>query len=267
MRHWPTARWGRGATAWSDPIPRRRSRRASTTPEWYRAPIDPDRLQVLMVRRNARPAFDAILWLVLLCGAGTLAFLTLGTWWAIPAFAAFGALWGGSGDARWHENGHGTAFRSRWANDTMYNIASFMMLREPTLWRWSHVRHHSNTLIVGLDPEIGVPRPPSLVTIARNYLNLDQRPEDARQDRHARLRAHRRLHPRPRAGRQITPRRVGGPPLPSPASRSPRRRHGARHDRAAALRRAAFVLRRLALVVLRRSPSTRDCARTCSTTA
>ena len=145
--------------------------------EWYLAPIDPERLKVLMVRRNGRPAVDALVWLVLLGGAGTASFLALGTWWAVPAFAVFGALWGGSGDARWHENGHGTAFSSRWANDVMYNIASFMMLREPTLWRWSHVRHHSNTLIVGLDPEIGVQRPPSLFTIALNYLNLVNGPK------------------------------------------------------------------------------------------
>ncbi len=145
--------------------------------EWYRAPIDPERLQALMVRRNGRPALDAFLWLALLGGAGTAAFLALGTWWAIPAFAVFGALYGGSGDARWHENGHGTAFRTRWANDAMYNIASFMMIREPTLWRWSHVRHHSNTLIVGLDPEIGVPRPAPLLSIAFNYLNLINGPK------------------------------------------------------------------------------------------
>jgi len=135
------------------------------------------RLKVLMVRRNGRPALDA----------GPLA--RTARWRRHsgvlharhmvddPAFAAFGALWGGSGDARWHENGHGTAFRSRWANDAMYNLASFMMLREPTLWRWSHVRHHSNTLIVGLDPEIGVPRPPPLFAIALNYLNLINGPK------------------------------------------------------------------------------------------
>jgi fatty acid desaturase/nitrite reductase/ring-hydroxylating ferredoxin subunit len=147
------------------------------TAEWYRAPVDPDRLKALMVRRNGRPAFDAVLWLALIAGAGTLSFLALGTWWAVPAFAVFGALWGGSGDARWHENGHGTAFRSPWANDVMYNIASFMMIREPTMYRWSHVRHHSNTLIVGLDPEIGVKRTRSLRAIAINYLNLVDGPQ------------------------------------------------------------------------------------------
>ena len=142
-----------------------------------------------MERTNGRAARDTALWFFLLVATGTLAFISLGTWWAVPAFAVFGILWGGSGDARWHENGHGTAFRSRWANDVMYNIASFMMLREPTLYRWSHVRHHSNTLIVGLDPEIGVKRTRSLAAIAIKLPEPGRRPADGRQDRNARLRA------------------------------------------------------------------------------
>jgi Na+-transporting NADH:ubiquinone oxidoreductase subunit F len=145
--------------------------------DWYRAPIDPERLKVLMIRRNGRPAFDAALWVLLIVGFGALAFLSLGSWWAILAFAAFGTLWGGSADSRWHENGHGTVFRVRWANDVVYNVASFMMLREPTLWRWQHVRHHSNTQIVGLDPEVSIKRPPSMLVVAANYLNLVNGPK------------------------------------------------------------------------------------------
>ncbi len=34
--------------------------------------------------------------------------------------------------------------------------------RPPTLWRWSHVRHHTDTIVVGRDPEIVFPRPSSL---------------------------------------------------------------------------------------------------------
>ena len=34
-----------------------------------------------------------------------------------------------------------------------------MLLREPTMWRWSHVRHHSDTIIVGRDPEVLFTRP------------------------------------------------------------------------------------------------------------
>jgi fatty acid desaturase len=29
-----------------------------------------------------------------------------------------------------------------------------MIMREPTVWRWSHTRHHTDTIIVGRDREI-----------------------------------------------------------------------------------------------------------------
>ena len=140
--------------------------------QWYRPPIDPVRLQALMVRRNGRAAVHVVLWLALLIASGVLAYRSLGSWWAIPAFAVYGALYGGSSDSRWHEAGHGTAFRSRWANDMLYYLASFMLLREPTLWRWSHVRHHSDTIIVGRDPEIAFPRPPRLRVILPNFVHV-----------------------------------------------------------------------------------------------
>src|SRR5579862_7428050 len=92
--------------------------------EWYRAPIDPARLRQLAERRNGRPAADTALWLALLAGTATAAFFSLGTWWAIPAFAAFGMLYGGSADSRWHENGHGSVFAANWANDAVYYLAA-----------------------------------------------------------------------------------------------------------------------------------------------
>jgi fatty acid desaturase len=45
-------------------------------------------------------------------------------------------------------------------NEAVYQIASFMVLRSATPWRWSHSRHHSDTYIVGRDPEILTERPP-----------------------------------------------------------------------------------------------------------
>jgi len=140
--------------------------------EWYQPPIDPERLLQLTARRNGRPAADAILWLTLLVGTGTAAFLSLGTLWAIPAFAVFGMMYGGSADSRWHENGHGTVFSAGWANDAMYDLACFLTLREPTMWRFQHVRHHSHTSIVGLDPEISVKRPVAYRKVLLNYLLL-----------------------------------------------------------------------------------------------
>ena len=40
-------------------------------------------------------------------------------------------------------------------NDIVYEIASFMVMRNPVNWRWSHARHHTDTIIVGRDAEIG----------------------------------------------------------------------------------------------------------------
>jgi fatty acid desaturase len=49
--------------------------------------------------------------------------------------------------------GHGTAFRTRWIDQGLYQLASFMIMRDPTTWRWSHTRHHTDTLILGRDLE------------------------------------------------------------------------------------------------------------------
>ncbi len=140
--------------------------------EWFRPPIDAERLAALQVRTNARAARDTALWLGLLAVFGYLAFRALGTWWALPAFMVYGALYGGAGDSRWHECGHGTAFRSKWPNDVVYYLASFMLLRQPTLWRWSHVRHHTDTIVVGRDPEIVFPRPSSPRAVAGVFVPL-----------------------------------------------------------------------------------------------
>lgn len=130
--------------------------------EWFLADIDPARLRQLQARTNGRATADAVLWLALLVGSGLWAYATVWSWWSIPAFAIYGALYGGASDPRWHEMGHGTAFRTRWANDAIYPLASFMLLRGPTLWRWSHYRHHTDTIIVGRDPEIAFTRPPDV---------------------------------------------------------------------------------------------------------
>jgi fatty acid desaturase len=77
----------------------------------------------------------------------------------VPFFLVYGVIYGSSCDSRWHECGHGTAFRTPWMNDVIYNIASFMVIRNPVTWRWSHARHHTDTYIVGRDAEIAWMRP------------------------------------------------------------------------------------------------------------
>ena len=139
---------------------------------WFQPEIDSSALRAMQTRTNGRAAADVVLWLGLLVGFGVLAWWSMWSWWSIPAFAAYGALYGGSADPRWHECGHGTAFRSSRANDMVYVVASFMLFRGATVWRWSHYRHHTDTIIVGRDAEIVFQRPPSVWRAALLYTHL-----------------------------------------------------------------------------------------------
>jgi len=87
-------------------------------------------------------------------------------------------LYGTSSDSRWHESLHRTAFKTTWMNDALYEVASFMILRESVPWRWSHTRHHTDTIIVGRDPEIAAPRPPDLVGMALAAFALKGGPKE-----------------------------------------------------------------------------------------
>ncbi len=140
--------------------------------KWYAAQIPRKQMKELMARSDGPALRDTALWFGLILCSGALGVAAWGTWWAVPVFAAYGTLYGGSSDARWHEAGHGTAFKTRWMADALYQIASFMVLRRPTVWRWSHSRHHSDTIIVGRDPEIAVPRPPSFLDLGLNLFAL-----------------------------------------------------------------------------------------------
>lgn len=122
--------------------------------DWYKCPIDRERLKALSKRKNGPAIRDTLIWLIVLVGAGLLVCYAWGTWWAIPAIAVYGTIYASTGDSRWHECLHGTAFKTPWMNETVFQIASFMILRQATPWRWSHYRHHRDTIIVGRDPEI-----------------------------------------------------------------------------------------------------------------
>jgi fatty acid desaturase len=133
--------------------------------EWYHTDVPRATMKELMQRKDG-PAFrDTIIWIVLILGSALGGIMTWGTWWCLPFFFVYGVLYGSSSDSRWHECGHGTAFKTRWMNDVIYEIASFMVMRNSTAWKWSHARHHTDTIIVGRDAEIAVMRPPVLLKI------------------------------------------------------------------------------------------------------
>jgi fatty acid desaturase/nitrite reductase/ring-hydroxylating ferredoxin subunit len=143
---------------------------------WFQPEVDPATMRALQTRSDGRAAFDVLLWIALVIGSGLLAWWSIWSWWSIPAFALYGALAGGAADARWHECGHGTAFRSGWANEVVYHVASFLLYRGPTVWRWSHYRHHTDTIVVGRDAEIVFKRPPNVARTAFAFTHLQGGP-------------------------------------------------------------------------------------------
>ncbi len=155
-------------------------RRGLASAHWYACPVPRKQMKELMRRSDGPAIRDTALWFACLALFGGLGCALWGTWWAVPAFAVYGALYGSSSDSRWHECGHGTAFKTRWMNDAVYQIACFMILREPTPWRWSHARHHTDTIIVGRDPEIAVPRPPDLLGLILSLAALRSGPREFR---------------------------------------------------------------------------------------
>lgn len=140
--------------------------------EWYKTPIPRARMKELMQRSDGPATRDTILWLLVLLLSGGLGFYFWGTWWCVPFFLVYGVFYGSGGDSRWHECGHGTAFKTGWKNNAVYQIACFMTVRNPTVWRWSHSRHHTDTIVVGRDPEIITMRPPEVAKVLLNTLGI-----------------------------------------------------------------------------------------------
>ncbi len=140
--------------------------------EWYQSPIPRDKMRELLVRKDGPAIFDTLLWFGLLIGSGILVYLWWGSWIAIFPYIVYSVIYASSSDSRWHEAGHGTAFKTDWMNNALYEISSFMVFRQSTVWRWSHARHHSDTIIRGSDPEISVPRPPSLTTLIITFFGI-----------------------------------------------------------------------------------------------
>jgi fatty acid desaturase len=145
--------------------------------EWYRTPVDRKRMKQLMQRRDAPAIRDTAIWLGLMVIFAAIAIWQWFSIWSVLALLAYGVLYGSASDSRWHEAGHGTAFRTQWMNTGVYNIACFMIMRNPTAWRWSHTRHHTDTIITGRDPEIVAQRPPKLGRIALNFFGVFDVPE------------------------------------------------------------------------------------------
>ena len=140
--------------------------------EWYTTPVPKAEMRKLLERRDGPAIRDTALLFGLLLATGYATFALWGTVWVVIPYLIYAVLYGTSSDSRWHECGHGTPFKTDWMNTALYEVASFMVMRESVVWRWSHNRHHSDTIIVGRDPEIQIPRPPDISALVLSLFNV-----------------------------------------------------------------------------------------------
>ena len=148
------------------------SEQTASAPDWYRTKVDPKDIRALMIKDDRIALRDTALWLGLMIASVAIAIAFWPTWWSLPFWLIYGVLYGSGGDSRWHECGHKTAFETQWMNVIVYHIACFLMIRNPYTWRASHIRHHTDTIIVGRDPEIIAMRPPDLLKLFLNFFGI-----------------------------------------------------------------------------------------------
>lgn len=141
--------------------------------EWYQCEISRKNLKQFMERKDHIAWRDIFLWFILLGVIGYFAYLSWGTWFSVPLFLLYSIVYTTPAIAKWHEFSHGTPFKTSWLNEVMYYITSFMILVPGTDYRWGHTKHHSNTIIVGGDPQIFTTKPPSWSNILLKFSALE----------------------------------------------------------------------------------------------
>jgi fatty acid desaturase len=151
---------------------RRAIEKGLASAQWYHSDIPRKTMKDLMKRSDGPAIRDTLIWLGSMAVLAALAVWLWPSWWAALPLFCYGVLYGSASDSRWHECGHGSAFKTRWMNDAVYQIASFMIVRNPVEWRWSHTRHHTDTIIVGRDPEIVFMKPIELFRIFLNFFGI-----------------------------------------------------------------------------------------------
>ena len=139
--------------------------------DWYTCDVPRRELKTFMKKTDRHGLLYFGSWIVLLVATGYLAYRLWGTFWAIPAFFLYGVIYS-SCNSKWHECSHGTAFKTNWLNDLFYFICGAMEFRDPVDFRWSHTRHHSYTLMTGVDPEIVSTRPPSILDLILEFFAI-----------------------------------------------------------------------------------------------
>ena len=124
--------------------------------------MDKKKLKQLM-RRSDIPGLKWLAtWVAMLAVTGYCVHLSLGSAWVYLAMLAYGTVLTVPSYSLSHECAHGTAFRSRWLNETLFWISSLLYFEEPYHRRYSHTRHHTYTWINGKDAQMPFATPMTL---------------------------------------------------------------------------------------------------------
>lgn len=114
-------------------------------------------------RRSDAPGLIYVAkWVAGLVASGYLIYLSLGSWWVWPAMFVFGTILSLPAYSMSHETAHGTAFKTRWINETMLWITSLIYMEEPLHRRYTHTNHHTYTWHVGKDSQMPFDTPVTL---------------------------------------------------------------------------------------------------------
>ncbi len=128
-------------------------------------------LKALSERSDAAGLKQLAIHLAVIAVTTTLVFVSLGSWWLLPAMFAHGAalifLF-----APLHEAIHRTAFRSRALNDAFGFVAGFLLFLPREYFRAFHFAHHRFTQDPANDPELALPKPTTTGRLIRHVTGI-----------------------------------------------------------------------------------------------
>jgi fatty acid desaturase len=134
--------------------------------------LDRKSLKGLMRRSNAVPLRRLALCLIALGFLGYLYVNAIGSRWFLPALFLFGSTLSLTVYSLSHECSHGTVFRNRWLNETVFWVTSLLFGQEVLYRRYSHAAHHTHTMFVGYDAQLPFPQPARLKTYLLWYTGI-----------------------------------------------------------------------------------------------
>ena len=139
--------------------------------EWWQPKIDRSVLKGLMQRSDGPGLYFLAIWGLLLSVTGYAIYLSQGSWWIVPAVVAYGIVLGFA-YAPSHECAHGTAFRTRWLNETVFWLSSFIWVESPTHRRFAHSHHHTYTWHWKVDAQMAYTNPIKMKTWFGDIIGL-----------------------------------------------------------------------------------------------